>query len=102
MIIHGHRQRNSSARNRKRETCTSGSVRGEGGNILTYSAARRSEWRVKANPPYAEGGAKPMDRNPNAWQCAPIIPRSSIVMLAARAGHKPDKTRGAPKCKVHK
>src|ERR1700730_8411543 len=53
MIIHGHRQRNSSARNRKRETCTSGSVRGEGGNILTYSAARRSERRVKANPPYA-------------------------------------------------
>jgi hypothetical protein len=27
-------------KNRKRETCTSGSVRGEGGNILTYSAAR--------------------------------------------------------------
>ena len=24
-----------------RETCTSGSVRGEGGNILTYSAQRR-------------------------------------------------------------
>jgi hypothetical protein len=27
-------------KNRKREYCTSGSVRGEGGNILTYSAAR--------------------------------------------------------------
>jgi hypothetical protein len=26
-------------KNRKREYCTSGSVRGEGGNILTYSAA---------------------------------------------------------------
>jgi hypothetical protein len=25
-------------KNRKREICTSGSVRGEGGNILTYSA----------------------------------------------------------------
>ena len=28
-------------KNRKREFCTSGSVRGEGGNILTYSAARK-------------------------------------------------------------
>src|ERR1700687_2666047 len=34
------RERNSSMKNRKREYCTSGSVRGEGGNILTYSAAR--------------------------------------------------------------
>src|SRR5277367_606929 len=33
------RERNSSMKNRKREYCTSGSVRGEGGNILTYSAA---------------------------------------------------------------
>ena len=34
------RERNSSMKNRKREYCTSGSVRGEGGNILTYSACR--------------------------------------------------------------
>src|SRR5271169_1827267 len=34
-------ERNSSMKNRKRESCTSGSVRGEGGNILTYSAARK-------------------------------------------------------------
>jgi hypothetical protein len=27
-------------KNRKREICSSGSVRGEGGNILTYSASR--------------------------------------------------------------
>jgi hypothetical protein len=33
------RERNSSMKNRKRETCTSGSVRDEGGNILIYSAA---------------------------------------------------------------
>jgi hypothetical protein len=32
------RERSSSMKNRKREICTSGSVRGEGGNILTYSA----------------------------------------------------------------
>jgi methionine sulfoxide reductase heme-binding subunit len=35
------RERNSSMKNRKREFCTSGSVRGEGGNIPTYSAARK-------------------------------------------------------------
>jgi hypothetical protein len=29
-------------KNRKREFCTSGSVRDEGGNILIYSAARES------------------------------------------------------------
>ena len=28
-----------------REICTSGSVRGEGGNILTYSALLPLEWR---------------------------------------------------------
>src|ERR1700693_4705882 len=33
------RERNSSMKNRKRESCTSGSVRDEGGNILIYSAA---------------------------------------------------------------
>ena len=34
-----NRQRNSPAKNRMREICTSGSVGGEGGNILTYPAA---------------------------------------------------------------
>src|SRR5262249_17425347 len=34
-------ERSSPLKNRKREICTSGSVRGEGGNILTYSALRR-------------------------------------------------------------
>src|SRR3954454_22031215 len=33
------RERTSLVKNRMREICTSGSVRGEGGNILTYSAA---------------------------------------------------------------
>ena len=37
--LHRH-ERNSSVRNRMRETCTSGSVRGEGGNLLTYSARK--------------------------------------------------------------
>jgi hypothetical protein len=32
------RERSSSMKNRKRESCTSGSVRDEGGNILIYSA----------------------------------------------------------------
>src|SRR5215472_14556990 len=32
------RERSSLVKHRMRETCTSGSVRGEGGNILTYSA----------------------------------------------------------------
>src|ERR1700674_3449634 len=34
------RERSSSMKNRKREICTSGSVRDEDGNILIYSAAR--------------------------------------------------------------
>jgi hypothetical protein len=33
------RERSSSMKNRKREYCTSGSVRDEGGNILIYSAS---------------------------------------------------------------
>src|SRR5271168_1096556 len=33
------RERTSLVKNRMREICTSGSVRGEGGNILTYSAS---------------------------------------------------------------
>jgi hypothetical protein len=40
------RERSSSMKNRKREICTSGSVRGEGGNLLTYSAG--DKW--KGNP----------------------------------------------------
>src|ERR1700676_1959004 len=35
------RERNSFMKNRKREYCTSGSVRDEGGNILIYSAAAK-------------------------------------------------------------
>jgi hypothetical protein len=38
-----YRQRNSPAKNRMREICTSGSVRGEGGNILTYSAGSKQD-----------------------------------------------------------
>src|SRR5580704_13945586 len=34
------RERSSSMKNRKRQSCTSGSVRDEGGNILIYSEAR--------------------------------------------------------------
>src|SRR6202030_4121695 len=34
------RERNSSMKNRKREICTSGTVRDEGGNILIYSDRR--------------------------------------------------------------
>jgi hypothetical protein len=33
-------------KNRKRETCTSGSVRDEDGNVLIYSAA--SKWTLQA------------------------------------------------------
>jgi hypothetical protein len=40
-VSYAIRERSSSMKNRKREICTSGSVRGEGGNILTYSAAGR-------------------------------------------------------------
>src|SRR6516164_2216517 len=39
------RERTSLVKNRMREICTSGSARGEGGNILTYSALLRPEWR---------------------------------------------------------
>src|SRR5262252_9756983 len=35
-------ERNSPAKNRMREICTSGTARGEGGNILTYSAIDRA------------------------------------------------------------
>src|SRR6516165_1354350 len=38
-----HRERSSSMKNRKREICTSGSVRDEGGNILIYSANDRGD-----------------------------------------------------------
>src|SRR6516162_3483954 len=38
-----HRERISLVKNRMREICTSGSVRGEDGNILTYSAFDRAQ-----------------------------------------------------------
>ena len=39
------RERNSLVKNRMREICTSGSVRGGGGNVPTYSAILPLEWR---------------------------------------------------------
>src|SRR6266853_491097 len=39
MVIHACSQRSSPVKNRMREICTSGSVGGEGGNILAYPAA---------------------------------------------------------------
>ena len=45
------RERSSSMKNRKREICTSGTVRDEGGNILIYSAVRQSGADLK--PPQA-------------------------------------------------
>jgi hypothetical protein len=48
-VSYAIRERSSSMKNRKREICTSGSVRGEGGNILTYSAARSAAaWPLAA------------------------------------------------------
>ena len=48
------RERNSSMKNRKRETCTSGSVRDEDGNILIYSAnvggSRKRRHHSKPDP----------------------------------------------------
>src|SRR5262252_6243971 len=49
------RERNSPAKNRMREICTSGTARGEGGNILTYSA---SSLYSKKSQPCADGGLK--------------------------------------------
>src|SRR5262252_10003105 len=53
-----HSQPNSPAKNRMREICTSGTVRGEGGNILTYSAmavassARQKFLRKRTETPH--------------------------------------------------
>src|ERR1700693_5622192 len=55
------RERSSSMKNRKREFCTSGSVRGEGGNILTYSAAGRGGG-VAARGAGAAGEPRAADR----------------------------------------
>jgi hypothetical protein len=57
--IDTQREQNSLAKNRMREICTSGSVGGEGGNVLTYPAS----WpRGQGSPDYAAlhpGYAKP-------------------------------------------
>src|ERR1700687_5360348 len=41
------RERNSSMKNRKRESCTSGTVRDEDGNILIYSARRQRPFHTR-------------------------------------------------------
>ncbi len=47
-----HRRRNSPAKHRMRVICTSGSVGGEGGNILAYPAVlqRRGRWPGVSSP----------------------------------------------------
>jgi hypothetical protein len=47
-ILYANRQRNSPVKNRMRETCTSGSVRGGDGNIPTYSALDAPQWGDEA------------------------------------------------------
>jgi retron-type reverse transcriptase len=42
-------------KNRKREICTSGSVRGEGGDILTYSAPEQYAYRPGRSAQQAVG-----------------------------------------------
>src|SRR5258708_19429921 len=44
------RQRSSRVRNRMREICTSGSVGGEDGDVLTYPANERTVWRLLRLP----------------------------------------------------
>src|ERR1039457_919358 len=50
-------ERNSSMKNRKRESCTSGTVRDEDGNILIYSARPMTDGA--ANAAARAGGRKP-------------------------------------------
>src|SRR6266700_4528023 len=47
MVIHACSQRSSPVKNRMREICTSGSVGGEGGNILAYPAGKL---RIRGHP----------------------------------------------------
>ena len=49
------RERNSLVKNRMRETCTSGSVRGGDGNIPTYSAFELAQRRQKRRECIARG-----------------------------------------------
>src|SRR6202163_280209 len=65
------RERNSSMKNRKREICTSGSVRGEGGNILTYSAAWHSDGVAAGGTGAAIGdaGDRSTDCSPGPSRC---------------------------------
>src|SRR4051794_11585717 len=49
------RERTSLVKNRMREICTSGSVRGEGGNILTYSALRAPQFAEAAGEDRCRG-----------------------------------------------
>ena len=50
-----HRERSSPVKNRMREFCTSGSVRGGDGNVPTYSADQRSQVLLGGSVQVAEG-----------------------------------------------
>src|SRR5262245_3365679 len=63
-------ERNSPVKNRKRETRASGSVRGEDGNVLTYSAHVHKESARNTGSPSAWSGMtnwKPARDRPGAW-----------------------------------
>jgi hypothetical protein len=75
-----------------RETCTSGSVRGEGGNLLTYSA--RKGWVPMEDDPSAVGAApfaSVMTHTPNqrlnVTNSAALLPR---VADKARDQRRPE------------
>jgi hypothetical protein len=87
-------------KNRKRETCTSGSVRDEDGNILIYSAAV-----LRENPPYGMiGGIEETSASfearsaPRSHPTEPAIrPRAQLQLGRSCIGnddrHNPSKTK---------
>src|SRR5271165_6752577 len=64
----GH-EPSSPVRNRMREICTSGTVRGEGGDILTYSARERRQ-DPQANPEL-RGDGRGRARQPPVGRASP-------------------------------
>src|SRR6202049_638270 len=63
------RERNSSMKNRKRESCTSGTVRDEDGNILIYSS-RNAETTHAPGRPASDKGQGTKSREVGHWLAA--------------------------------
>jgi hypothetical protein len=74
-------------KNRKRESCTSGTVRDEDGNVLIYSARPQRRFHTRQQPASATGQgtkSRKVERRGCGWRYGDLSLRDVMMVVAPR------------------